>query len=1020
MRFARAVSEALAVLLVGVLLAPALAHAQYFGRNKVQYEAFNFKLLATEHFDIYYYADERQMAEQAGRMAERWYGRLSHALDMELKGRQPLILYASHPDFEQTNAVPGQLDESTGGVTESFKRRIVLPLAGSLAETDHVIGHEIVHAFQFDLRKRGDTNPFDPGAQLPLWFVEGMAEYLSVGPSDPHTAMWIRDAAARDKLPGYQKLDDPRFFPYRYGQAFWAHVASRHGESSVGKVLKSATGKGVTVEQAFNLALGTPADSLVRDWHRAVKSWASRAGADRRESADGRAIIAPRGEVGRLNVAPSLSPDGTRLAFLSERDPVSIELYVADVATGKVLRRLTRAAVDPHLQSLQFIHSAGGWSPDGRRIAIATVSRGKPTLALLDAETGRSVQRIPFPTLGEIFNPTWSPDGRRVAFSAIAGGATDLFTVELESRKLERLTQDLFADLHPAWSPDGRSLAFATDRHSTQLEALDYGNLRLALLDLDSRAIRQVSGADRGKNINPQWSRDGASLYFLSDRSGITNAYRVPVAGGEALQVTDFSTGVSGITALSPALSVAREADRLVFSAYGEGGYTVRSLEGTEALGGFAPRAVDPLARLLPGATEESIAAVTATRDSAALPDPAKFSSKRYRSGLSLDFVSQTSLAVGAGAGGFAVGGGSAFFWSDMLGNHNLATILQVSSAEGGVGRNLGAVVAYQNLRNRWNWGVQGYQIPYFTRTFQLEEGTLGGEPVVRESDVRSWQIERAIEGSVSYPLSRAQRVELAGGYRNIDFESEVRTLVYSQIDGLIFSDVTTPGAGDSIPSLDLFTASAATVYDNSVFGGTSPARGQRYRLELAPVVGDLQFASVLADYRRYEKIAGPLGAAARVVHLGRYGRDSESSRISQLFIGYPWLIRGYDSPSFTLEECGGGSGQGDCPTFDRLFGSRMALANFELRLPIIGGLGLVRAAGVPPMEVAAFYDAGVAWTNGDEARLLGGGRPGVSSYGTTFRVNVLGFLIAEIAYVHPNDRPLKGWYWLFNLQPGF
>ena len=65
--------------------------------------------------------------------------------------RQPLVLYASHPDFEQTNVVGGMIGEGTGGVTEGLKRRVVLPLAGTLAETDHVLGHELVHAFQYDI-----------------------------------------------------------------------------------------------------------------------------------------------------------------------------------------------------------------------------------------------------------------------------------------------------------------------------------------------------------------------------------------------------------------------------------------------------------------------------------------------------------------------------------------------------------------------------------------------------------------------------------------------------------------------------------------------------------------------------------------------------------------------------------------------------------------------------------------------------------------------------------------------------
>src|SRR5881394_1982860 len=166
--------------------------AQYFGRNKVQYKKLDFEVLKTEHFDIYFYPSERQGVELAARMAERWYARLQRLLNHQLDGRQPLVLYGSHPDFEQTNAIGGELSEGTGGVTEPLRRRIVLPLGGPLADTDHVIGHELVHAFQYDITSGRDDPPGRSGLErLPLWFVEGMAEYLSTGPADSNTAMWI-------------------------------------------------------------------------------------------------------------------------------------------------------------------------------------------------------------------------------------------------------------------------------------------------------------------------------------------------------------------------------------------------------------------------------------------------------------------------------------------------------------------------------------------------------------------------------------------------------------------------------------------------------------------------------------------------------------------------------------------------------------------------------------------------------------------------------------------------------------
>jgi Tol biopolymer transport system component len=860
----------------------------------------------------------------------------------------------------------------------------------------------------------------DPGMTMPLWFIEGMAEYMSIGPRDPNTAMWLRDAALENKLPTIAKLDQSRYFPYRFGQALWAFVASRYGEQRVGEIFKAGGGRGVTVERAFEAVLGFPADSLSREWVRATKAWATgqeeggatAAGLTSTKGSGtvGRLLLGPTGERGRLNVSPTLSPDGSKVAFLSERGLFSIEMFVADAATGKVLRSLTKAAVDPHLQSLQFIHSAGSWSPDGERIAVAAVLNGQPTLEIMNASSGKVVKSVRFREMGEIYHPTWSPDGKEIVFSGLVGGASDLFIVDLSNGRHRRLTQDLFADLQPAWSPDGKTIAFASDRFSTNLETLKYGPLQVVSLDVATGAIHPVPGADQGKNINPQWSPDGSSLYFVSDRSGISNIYRLAVGSADVKAVTDVPTGVSGITSLSPAFSVARRADRAVFSVYEKGGYRIHALE-SSSLTGTPPAAARSHADLLPAATSD--VGVTANLVDS-LPDSTAFKHNRYRAGLSLDSIGQVGVGVAAGGnGGVAIAGGSALFWSDMLGDHNLGTQFQLSTAQGGLGRNLAAVVAYQNLKNRWNWILTGGQIPSFWRTFETEE--VGSVGIARDN--RFWEIERQVHGVMAYPFNRAQRIEMGLGYRNIDFQSEVQTQTFDLITGEMVSDITRPGPEDSIPSLGLVEGLAALVYDNSIFGGTGPIRGQRYRFEVAPVGGDLRYVGVLADYRRYLKVAGPFTLAGRAVHMGRYGPDSDTQQLSPLYLGYPWLVRGYDSSSFTVDECGNGV---NCPAYDKLFGSRLALGNIELRMPLFGALGVVRSPMVPPVEVAAFYDAGVAWYESLKPDFLGGPRTGVSSYGGAFRVNLLGFAVAEISYVRPQDRPVKGAYWLFALQPGF
>ncbi|HSG49247.1 MAG TPA: hypothetical protein VLA43_15610, partial [Longimicrobiales bacterium] len=249
---------ALLVLLGGI---PGEAQAQYFGRNKVQYDDFEFRVLETPHFDIHYYPEAGEAIEDVARMSERWYERFARTFQHEFEASKPLIFYADHPDFQQTNTLQGFIGEGTGGVTESLKNRVIMPLAGSYADTDHVLGHELVHAFQYNIAQARSGGGLQGLYQLPLWLIEGMAEYLSVGRDDPLTGMWMRDAIRRDDFPTIKQMTrESRFFPYRFGQGLWAYIGGTYGDDQVVNVFRRSLRIGF--EGAIQQVLGVSADTL--------------------------------------------------------------------------------------------------------------------------------------------------------------------------------------------------------------------------------------------------------------------------------------------------------------------------------------------------------------------------------------------------------------------------------------------------------------------------------------------------------------------------------------------------------------------------------------------------------------------------------------------------------------------------------------------------------------------------------------------------------------------------------------
>ena len=1027
-------------LLLGLM--PAALSAQYFGRNKVQYEQFDWRILNTDQFEIHFYPEERDAVEDAARMGERWYTRLSRVFNHEFVETKPIIFYANHPDFQQTNTTAGTVGEGTGGFTESLKNRVVMPLTGIYEQNDHVLGHELVHAFQYDIAQRMGAMGQQGLGGLPLWLIEGMAEYLSVGRVDPHTAMWLRDAALRGDLPTFQQLTtDPRFFPYRYGQALWAYIGGRWGDRAVTDLYKASLREGWNM--AVRRVLRVTSDELNDQWMEAIRAaYLPLMQGKERPGDVATRILAPEIDAGDMNIGPSLSPDGEWIAFYSERDLFEITLYLANARTGEVVERLADSQTNIHFDALSFLSSAGAWSPDGRHLAFTAFAEGDEELAIIRIEDQEVVQRVQIEGVGAVMGPSWSPDGRTIAVSGNRGGLSDLYLVDVETGDVEQLTSDEYADLQPAWSPDGQTLAFVTDRGGTDLEALTFGPMKVALMDVSTREIEVLELFAGGKHIDPQFSPDGEWLYFISDADGFSDIFRLQLDTGEMQRVTRVATGVSGVTKDAPALTIASNTGDIAFSVFNEGNYTVYRMDAEQVEDRAEPvyqrfSGIQPAAVLPPiEAASRGIVANYLGDPIRGLPDP-DFAYEDYSPTLALDYIGVPTLGASFGGPfGTMIQGAVATYWSDMLGNRQLMAAVQ---ANGGI-KDVGGQVQYVNRKGQSNWGVVAGHIPYQYGFYDVRRGS----PTTGAPDTIGLQIFRIYQDQAmalyELPRSRTRRFEFNGGYTHYAFGlEELRYLLDPNTGRQVGEervDLDPEDLGEGFgDDLHMATASAAYVGDWSYFGFTSPVRGGRFRFEVSPSFGSVTLVNALADYRRYFWTY-PFTFAFRGMHYGRYGPDSEGgNRLlnRDLFLGYETLVRGYARESWSFQECV----RDDCPGFARLFGSRIAVANAEVRVPLFGvpEYGLINFPFIPT-ELVAFVDAGLAWYSDDACESPNSTetiacspsfnwdaateRTPVVSAGVSSRFNVLGFAVLEIYYAYPFQRTNKGGHFGFQLAPGW
>lgn len=1078
--------------LAGMVPAGTAEAQMYFGQNQVQFDKFRWKVLETEHFLVHYYPEEQAIITDAARMAERSYGRLSRMLNHQFREKKPLILFRSRTDFGQNN-VTGDLGEGTGGVTEALRHRILLPFTGDFKSFEHVLAHELVHAFQYDIFARGRAGgglQTLQQVQPPLWFMEGMAEYLSLGPNHILTQSWVRDASLNGNLPTIEQMTmrPDIFFPYRYGEALWEYVGGRWGDDVIGEIMNSVPNVGI--ERSFKRELGLSLEELSDEWREAmqVKHLPQVANLDRaRKFAEPLLNARKSGGFSQLFIAPSFSSDGKYIAFISQgsflRGEVFPDLWLGDGETGKRIKRLVKSVLNPDFEELRLLYSQSAFSPDGRQLAFTAQKDGKDVLYLMDVRRRKITTTFDKFKLDVVMSPAWSPDGKQIVFQGYDSGINDLYIVDLATGKLRQLTNDKFAEMQPQWSPDGKTIAFATDRTAkSELEVLKFEAWQIGTLDLATSKIEILPNQD-GLNLNPMWAPDGKSLAFVSDRTGIQNVFLYDFDTKEHYQLTNVIGAISAITEYSPAITWARQADRLAFTYYEKGDYTIWSVANPRRLKTKPYRPAPPVVAATPGveivrpgapvpppanaadmlkaietanraadsakANDKQVSiyrSATGLRNSAetpgiaersgnapisvaqildsaslALPDTTRFKTYDYRPGLQPEYISRPSIGYAQDNFGRGIFGGTAIVLGDMLGNNRLALAGQVN------GRLSEAYFygAYMNMGNRQQYMTGASQTPYFFLNGynELPLGD-GSARTIQSLEIARFMFRQAFAITLR-PSNRFTRWEYGLNANNVSRSIAYvrRGVDYSQgfATDFITDSVTNLG------SLSYVAPYAAYVSDNTLFGYTGAISGRRYRFQVEPSVGGLQWTEYTGDYRRYVPILfNFLTFAFRGQTSIAIGKDEAA--VSRKYIGRPDFVRGYDREQFASQFCGGVVNDQTSCSATELLGTRVAFANIEMRFPLVRrfDLGLLPIS-LPPVDGLVFYDAGAAWSKGQSVSFRkpdnydeNNQRYMLRSYGAGIRLNLFGFALVRWDYAIPLDRPNKKGYWMWTLGQSF
>ena len=828
----------LAALLAAAAAAPAWGQFGVFGQNKIQYRDFRWHVLRGEHVDLYFYPEEEELARAALSYAEESYRDLELRFRHTVTRRIPLIVYASHQDFEQTNVLPFVPPEGLLGVTEFLKSRVALPFTGSYAEFRHTIRHELVHVFQLSsLTLTFTLYPRQRHAQLPLWWQEGLAEYFSAG-EDTRDEMILRDIAVGGQLPTIQQLQYASGgLVYPIGGTLVRHLAGRYGEWRLLQVYDDLW-KYPDFEALMVGVFGRTLDQLTAEWHLAMRR-RYYGSVSEQEPLE---VSATR--IAALAIKPAVwTPPGDsvpQVLYLSPRTGYT-DVYAVPL-TGKPSRTVVRGEREAEFESFHAFESRLDVSARGV-LAFTSKFHDRDALVLWDLQRSGVVGRYQFPDIVSILSPSWAPDGERIVFSGLTlAGYSDLYLLDLRSGRLERLTADRYEDRDPSFSPDGTRIVFASDRTSFG----PGGARNLFVLDLATRARRYLT-CGAWQDDSPRWDRATGQIIFTSDRRGVFDVYVVDSLGSGRRE-----TAVPGGAFDAVWVPSAR---KYVF-------------------GGFEDLAFNIYA-LVPSADSAGHEAVSL----AAAPEPAgrwhwpelddpryaRAEAAQYKDKYGLDFAAGEALVTP----GYASAQGATFLLSDLLGDHLVYVSMlayQQGSSLGDLVSNFNGTALYLNQAQRLNWGVGIFRVRglFYEGDFDqiFHETSVGGYVELR------------------YPLSRFTRMEAQFRVEHSDRTD------FGFVEG-------ETGAGLPRRRGVLTSNYLSYVHDNSLWLPTGPIDGSRTNLTVGLVtdLNNARFDSwlVSADVRRYLRTGLRTAFALR-----GYAYVAGGARPQRVTIGGSYALRGY------------------------------------------------------------------------------------------------------------------------------
>ena len=826
-----------------LLIFSAIASSQYhyFGRNKIQYTNFNWHVLKTDHFDIYFYPEMEEVAKYGASIAENAYIEYQSKFNHALNKRVPLIMYSSHLHFQQTNIIPYLIPEGTGGFFEFIKGRVVIPSDGSYAQFKHVIRHELIHVFTVSKINRiyKDHQKFNsPGP--PLWFIEGIAEYWSQEAKPLHD-MVLRDAVLNGYFRPISRIGEIEgsYLMYKEGEDFLDYLSSKMGDEIVLRLMENLW-YSEQFEEVFKFTTGMNYKEIEVGWVHNLKQrfFPEIAGQDNPKVVDTQ--LTSRG----FNTKPAVYYDSTsapHIAFISNRLGYT-NIYSKPMKPGVEPRVIIEGEKNPEYEMFHVFRSKIDIK-DNKFLAFVTKSGETDVIHIFDLQSNQTILTLKFPDLVAVSSPKWSHSGEKIAFSALDfSGFTDLYVYDLSDSTLKRLTHDSYDDRDPVWTRGDKGLIFSSDRSFYG----KHGRFNIFSINFNNGSIALLTFG-KYNDSSPELNLSNNSLLFHSDRNGHNDIYLLKLSDdfkpgtilqADLYQLTSLSGSVQEPLWASDSTILYTSFENYAFNIF-QTEIEQKSLIPIDMNIGsdFIEKSWHP--ELLSGQKIETVTP--------------------YRGKYSLDIAQGQVVQDPI----FGTMGGAQIAVSDVLGNHQYYIVIYNNArTQSEFLDSFNFSVTRYTLSKRTDYGVGFFR--FRGLRFNYYEGFYDEERF----------------GSVfflKYPISHFMRVE---GVFNIS---------NSRKDWFGYK-----GSRKAWIVANYFSF----IHDNSIWGISGPIDGSRFLITIG-YTSDVKYSNVsyttlIADYRKYFRLSLQSTYALRIMGLRSSGKEAQ-----RFYIGGSWTLRGY--PRFVI-----------------------------------------------------------------------------------------------------------------------